>query len=147
MPTYLTGIWGQLYKWQGDQLSWPCLNTYHAFLFSSLSMAVMVNQQHLEVRDPRFLDVVWVYIWNNHQYMAGESPGFHIRSRCANEMIFHRREEWCFIYIQTGSGTYWFFFFFLYLYSHVVQPLQSLLILVQVVSLVVVPYLTFVIMK
>lgn len=40
-----------------------------------------------------------------------------------------------------------FFFFFLYLYSHVVQPLQSLLILVQVVSLVVVPYLTFVIMK
>lgn len=37
--------------------------------------------------------------------------------------------------------------FFLYLYSHVVQPLQSLLILVQVVSLVVVPYLTFVIMK
>lgn len=36
---------------------------------------------------------------------------------------------------------------FLYLYSHVVQPLQSLLILVQVVSLVVVPYLTFVIMK
>lgn len=40
-----------------------------------------------------------------------------------------------------------FVFFFLYLYSHVVQPLQSLLILVQVVSLVVVPYLTFVIMK
>lgn len=49
------------------------------------------------------------------------------------------------------SNRAWDFFLiyplFLYLYSHVVQPLQSLLILVQVVSLVVVPYLTFVIMK
>lgn len=40
-----------------------------------------------------------------------------------------------------------FFFLALNLYSHVIQPLQSLLILVQVVSLVVLPYLTFVIMK
>lgn len=48
---------------------------------------------------------------------------------------------------KRGLGLLDFFFFFLYLYSHVVQPLQSLLILVQVVSLVVVPYLTFVIMK
>lgn len=49
--------------------------------------------------------------------------------------------------IQAGACDFLIFFFFLYLYSHVVQPLQSLLILVQVVSLVVVPYLTFVIMK
>lgn len=49
---------------------------------------------------------------------------------------------------KLGLGPFDFFsLLFLYLYSHVVQPLQSLLILVQVVSLVVVPYLTFVIMK
>lgn len=46
-----------------------------------------------------------------------------------------------------GLGLLDFSFLFLYLYSHVAQPLQSLSILVQVVSLVVVPYLTFVIMK
>jgi len=136
---------GPLYKWQGDPpvLIFPtCIPSLRPSWWVSL-LEKAGRRSPATFRSERS-SVPWRHSGVSPLVCPHVSDRWWIQGR--------RGMTKCIIGIQTRPWDFLIFllflnFLFLYLYSHVVQPLQSLLILVQVVSLVVVPYLTFVIMK